>query len=127
MLNEFGGREERKKPGRPCRASIITHSGSGVWGIEARVGRTEPDSSSFSHPIPKLYREDVQFVCVLILKVPSYLKKIILILKNKNGGTSPGGFQGPNVELLFTPLCLRVPLPRTVIASRAGEAGGCTL
>lgn len=34
--------------------------------------------------------EDVQFVCVLILKVPSYFK----ILKNKTVGTSPGGFQG---------------------------------
>lgn len=75
-MNLGEGRKE-KKPGRPVGPSIITHSGSGVWGVEARVGGTEPDSSSFSHPIPKLYGEDVQFVCVLILKVPFTLKKTI--------------------------------------------------
>lgn len=93
MLNEFGGREERKKARKARRASIITHSGSGVWGVEASVGGTEPDSSSFSHPLPKLYGEDVQFVCVLILKVPSYFKKLFNF-KNKSGGPSPGCFQG---------------------------------
>ena len=75
MLNELGEREERKKARKARRASIITNSGSGVWGVEASVGGTEPDSSS-SYPLPKLYGEDVQFVCVLILKVPSYFKKL---------------------------------------------------
>lgn len=40
----------------------------------------EPDSSSFFHPIPKVYGGDVQFVCVLNLKVP-YFKKLFLKIK----------------------------------------------
>lgn len=64
---------------------------------------TEPDFSSFSHPTSKFYGEGVQFMCVLILKVPSL--KNYLILKNKSGETSSGDFQGQNIKLLLILLC----------------------
>lgn len=65
-----------------------------------------------SYPLPKLYGEDVQFVCVFILKVPSYFKNY-LILKNKNGGTSPGGFQGQTLHSSSHFSAERVSLPHS--------------
>ena len=70
------GKGRKTKARKAYRASIITHSGSGVWGIEARVGRTEPDSSSFSHPVPKLQGRCAVCVCV-------NFKSAFLLLKNK--------------------------------------------
>lgn len=46
-------------------------------GSRGQCGGTEPDSESSSYPLPNFMGEDVQFVCVFILKVPSYFKKII--------------------------------------------------
>jgi hypothetical protein len=78
VLNEYGGWEERKQARKARRASIITHSGTGVWGTEARVG----ELSSFSHLTPNFIGKMCS-LCVLILKVP-YFKKNYLIFKNKN-------------------------------------------
>lgn len=79
------------------------------------------------HPSPpKLYGEGVQSVCVLILKVPSYSKKIILFLKIKMGEFFQVAFKGKMLKSSLHTLLLRVTLPsppRTQAASRAAEAG----